>query len=129
MVASEEGSVLRRRIAEVTATMAVHFVLALTSTVLGHLTRLGVWLLDGDLLLPLAIAKNLREIFISSLDTANHQPQIATTDLFNELLLGTVADHSLHFISRQLRAQYSLYAHCGMWTVDDKIAASVEFGT
>lgn len=47
--------------------------------------------------------------------------------LLDKLLLGTVADHSLHLVSRQLRAQHRLNAHGGMWTVDNEITASIKF--
>lgn len=50
------------------------------------------------------------------------------TNLFDELLLGTVANDGLHLISRQLRPKYCFHAHRGVWTVDDEIAASVELG-
>lgn len=84
--------------------MAVHFAFSLASRILGQFAGLFVRLLDRDLLLPLTVAE----------------------DLFNELLLRAVPDHSLHLISRQLRSQHCLNAHGGMWTVDDEVATSVE---
>lgn len=130
VVAGEQRCVLWRRVAQISATMAVHFTLALPAAVLGHFTGLGVRLLDRYLLLPLAVAKHLqRNRWRWGCRPLLDYLYIPSTHLLDELLLGTVADHGLHLVSRQLGAQHRLCAHCGMWTVDDEIAASVEFRT